>query len=92
MKEDDIPDVLKLQKRTFPGMAIWKAGDLRQHLKIFPEGQLLVVDEHGQVLGSSSSLLIDWDDYAESAKWANITGHGKFNTHNPLGRPFMARI
>ncbi len=38
------------------------------------------------LLGSSSSLLIDWDDYAESANWSAITGDGSFDTHNPLGK------
>jgi hypothetical protein len=55
------------------------------HLHVFPEGQLVAVDEKGILLGSASSLIIDWDDYAESAKWSAITGHGTFDTHNPLG-------
>jgi len=37
-------------------------------------------------VGSSSSLIIDWDDYADSAKWSLITGDGTFETHNPLGK------
>ena len=48
--------------------------------------QLVAVDEKGQLLGSASSLIIDWDDYAESAKWSAITGQGSFDTHNPLGK------
>jgi hypothetical protein len=39
----------------------------------------------GCILGSASSLLIDWDDYAESANWSLITGDGSFDTHNPQG-------
>jgi GNAT superfamily N-acetyltransferase len=46
---------------------------------------LVAVDESGRILGSASSLLIDWDDYAESAKWSAITGRGTFDTQNPLG-------
>ena len=41
---------------------------------VFPEGQLVVADPSGRILGSASSLLIDWDDYAESANWSAITG------------------
>ena len=37
-------------------------------------------------MGSASSLLIDWDDYAESANWSAITGRGTFDTHNPTGK------
>ena len=57
-----------------------------RHLSIFPEGQLVAVDENGRVVGSSSSHIIDWDDYADSAKWSLITGDGTFETHNPLGK------
>ena len=86
MTPEDIPAVVELQKRSFSGMATWTPEQLARHLSVFPEGQLVAVDEHGNVLGSSSSLIIDWDDYAEAADWATITGNGTFDTHNPLGK------
>ncbi len=86
MTVDDIPAVIDLQLRAFPGQPPWKAEQLTRHLEIFPEGQLVVTDATGYLLGSASSLLIDWDDYAESANWSSITGHGSFDTHNPLGK------
>ena len=86
MTGDDISAVVNLQSRIFPGMNPWKPELLARHLTIFPEGQLVAVDESGRVLGSASSLIIDWDDYAESAKWSVITGAGTFDTHNPLGK------
>ena len=85
MTFDDIPDVVELQKRAFPGMASWTAEQLAEHLRLFPEGQLVAVDEAG-IVGSASSLIIDWDDYADAADWATITGNGTFSTHNPLGK------
>jgi predicted amidohydrolase/ribosomal protein S18 acetylase RimI-like enzyme len=86
MTLSDVPAVVELEHRAFPGMANWTAEELTHHLSVFPEGQLVAVDEHGQLLGSASSLIIDWDDYAESAKWSTITGDGTFDTHNPLGK------
>jgi predicted amidohydrolase/ribosomal protein S18 acetylase RimI-like enzyme len=86
MTRDDISAIVDLQSRVFAGMNPWKAETLARHLTIFPEGQLVAVDESGRVLGSASSLVIDWDDYAESAKWSVITGAGTFDTHNPLGK------
>ncbi len=56
------------------------------HIEVFPEGQLVVSDQTGRILGSASSLLIDWDDYAESARWPAITGQGTFDTHDPPGK------
>ncbi len=84
--EADIPGIIALQKRTFPSMAIWKPDDLRRHLKAFPEGQLVAVDVEGRLLGSASSLVIDWDDYSDRAAWSDVTGRGSFDTHNPLGK------
>ena len=85
MTAADVPSVLAFQRRVYPEMPTWSAQNLTRHLEVFPEGQLVAADEQGRVVGSASSLLIDWDDYAESADWAAITGHGSFDTHNPLG-------
>jgi hypothetical protein len=79
MTRDDISAIVDLQSRVFAGMNPWKAETLARHLTIFPEGQLVAVDESGRVLGSASSLIIDWDDHAQSAKWSVITGAGTFD-------------
>src|ERR1700687_4589972 len=81
----DIPAVIELQLHAFPGKPPWEAGQLEHHISVFPEGQLVVSDPTGRILGSASSLIIDWDDYAEAANWSAITGNGTFDTHNPIG-------
>lgn len=86
MTADDVAQVSALQLRTFPGMEAWTPELLSKHIAVFPEGQLVAVDESDRILGSASSLIIDWDDYSESARWSAITGHGTFSTHNPLGK------
>ena len=86
MTAEDIPGVIEVQKVAFPSMATWTAEQLEEHLRVFPEGQLVAVEDTGQIVGSASSLIIDWDDYAEAADWATITGGGTFSTHNPLGK------
>ena len=86
MTFSDIPNVVELQQHVFPGMPTWEPEELAHHLAVFPEGQLVAVDEHGKILGSASSLIIDWDDYSEDAKWSTITGNGSFDTHNHLGK------
>jgi predicted amidohydrolase/GNAT superfamily N-acetyltransferase len=82
----DISAVIQLQLHAFPGQTPWRPEQLERHLEVFPEGQLVASDPTGRILGSASSLLIDWDDYAESANWSSITGDGTFDTHNPLGK------
>jgi predicted amidohydrolase/ribosomal protein S18 acetylase RimI-like enzyme len=85
MTPSDIQAVVELESRVFQDQLGWSAEELQQHLAVFPEGQLVAVDPAGWIVGSASSLIIDWDDYAESAKWSTITGYGTFSTHNPRG-------
>ena len=85
MTSQDIPEVISLQGRVFPDQLTWNQEELARHLAVFPEGQLVAVDDTGRILGSASSLIIDWDDYAEFAKWSTITGQGTFSTHHPMG-------
>lgn len=82
----DTEAVAAMQRRVYPESLAWDASELAHHIEVFPEGQLVAVDTSGYVVGSASSLLIDWDDYAESAHWSTITGQGTFDTHNPLGK------
>jgi predicted amidohydrolase/GNAT superfamily N-acetyltransferase len=82
----DVRAVVEAQNRAYPGMEGWTAEEIEHHLSVFPEGQLVAVDETGRILASASSLIIDWDDYAESAEWSSITANGTFDTHNPLGK------
>jgi predicted amidohydrolase/ribosomal protein S18 acetylase RimI-like enzyme len=86
MTSADIPAVVELQSRVYPEKLAWSAEELLQHLEIFPEGQLVAENAEGRIVGSASSLIIDWDDYAESAQWPVITGRGTFSTHNSLGK------
>ena len=86
MTPEDVAAVIELQRRVFPDIPTWTAQQLHNHLRVFPEGQLVVVDESDRAVASASSLIIDWDDYAEAAPWSTITGHGTFDTHNPLGK------
>ncbi len=86
MTAADVPAVLALQRRAFASALRWSRDELIRHLDVFPEGQLVALNEAGRIIGSASSLIIDWDDYAESAKWSAITGDGTFATHNPLGK------
>jgi predicted amidohydrolase/ribosomal protein S18 acetylase RimI-like enzyme len=86
MTPDDILGVIELQVRAFPGLPPWRPDQLARHLEVFPEGQLVVSSPTSRILGSASSLIIDWDDYAESANWSAITGDGSFDTHNPSGK------
>jgi len=86
MAYDDIPSVLRLEHIVFEGMPGWTPELLQHHMTVFPEGQLVVENQNRAVLGYASTLIIDWDDYSDSAKWSTITAGGTFDSHNPLGK------
>jgi hypothetical protein len=70
MTFSDIPKVLELQQRVFPGFPTCENNELACHLVVFPEGHLVATDETKQILGSASSLIIDvvhWLDLGQSS-------------------------
>lgn len=81
--EADIPGIIDLQRRVFPKMPPWTEKQLHHHLEIFPEGQAVATTPDGRIIGSSSSLILDWDAFDDLATWSQITARGSFATHSP---------
>lgn len=84
IKASDIDALLKLQKVCFPGMVPWKKDQLKSHLAIFPEGQFCVTYD-GEVIGSCSSLIVNFDEYDNQHTWDEITEKGYITNHDPEG-------
>jgi predicted amidohydrolase/predicted N-acetyltransferase YhbS len=84
IKPDDFEKIIELQKTCFPGMGPWKIEQLRSHHELFPEGQICV-EYDGKIIGSSSSLIVDFDDYSDQHAWAEITDSGYITNHDPEG-------
>ena len=82
---EDIPALIALQARVYPTIPPWSQRKLREQLDVFPQGQIVVETDDG-VAGCASSLIVLWDDWAESHTWREITGAGTFDQHNPDGR------
>jgi predicted amidohydrolase/ribosomal protein S18 acetylase RimI-like enzyme len=80
----DHPAIIALQARCFPGMAAWTMQQLGKHFELFPEGQF-VVESEGVIVGSSSSLILDFDDHPNFHNYNQITGKGLLSTHDPDG-------
>lgn len=81
----DIPAVLALQHRVYPTIPPWEPAKLREQLGMFAQGQVVAESDDGLV-GYAGSLVVAWDDWAESHTWKEITGAGTFEHHNPDGR------
>jgi GNAT superfamily N-acetyltransferase len=63
---------------------IFPSSFLRNHIKLFPDGQLLA-ESDGRIVGSSSSLIVSLGSEYETHSWFEITGNGLFTNHNPHG-------
>jgi predicted amidohydrolase/GNAT superfamily N-acetyltransferase len=81
---DDFDALIALQKRCFPGMGPWMRAQIESQLQIFPEGQI-VLDLDGQIVASSSSLVVDASGHSEWHDWKVITDNGYIRNHDPHG-------
>lgn len=80
----DFPGIIALCERTYPDSAPWSEAQLRRHLEIFAEGQLVAVDRDQRVTGYAASLIVYWDDYSMDATWRDFTDRGMFTNHDPV--------
>ena len=65
-------------------MPPWTPREFASHLDVFPEGQL-GVEIRGRIVGSSSSLVVDFDEYGERHDWDAITANGLITNHDAEG-------
>lgn len=85
MRPTDIAAVIALSHRIYAPEATWTERELRSHLRIFPEGQLVAEEAAShRVVGSASSLIILWDDYDIRGSWWEFTDDGMFTNHDPV--------
>jgi predicted amidohydrolase/ribosomal protein S18 acetylase RimI-like enzyme len=84
IQKEDIDAILALQKICFAGMIPWEREHLESHLEIFPEGQFCV-EYDGTIIGSCSSLLVNFDEYDDRHTWDDITDEGYIRNHDPEG-------
>ncbi len=85
---EDIPGIVKLQEESFADLAkignIWHPDELKSHLEIFPEGQI-VAELEKKIVGSATSLIVQLDPVYADHTWKSITGDGMLTTHFPAG-------
>jgi predicted amidohydrolase/GNAT superfamily N-acetyltransferase len=81
---DDFERLVEIQQACFPGMAPWKREQIESQLRLFPGGQACVEIE-GQVVASSSSLMVDSSEHTDWHNWKAIADDGYIRTHDPDG-------
>ena len=81
---DDFEALVAMQEKCFPDMKPWSRDQLESQLALFPEGQL-GVEMEGQLVASSSSLIVDYAPSLEWHNWSAISGGGYIRNHKPNG-------
>ncbi len=84
-RPEDIPALIALQARVYPDIPPWSRRKLAEQLDVFPQGQLVAESDDG-LIGCAASLIVMWDEWAESHTWKEITGAGTFENHDPNGK------
>lgn len=84
IERKDFPQIIALQNICFPSMKPWAVEQLESHVRLFPEGQICI-EYDGEIIGSCSSLIINFDDYLEQHTYSEITDKGYIRNHNPRG-------
>ncbi|MCA9321925.1 MAG: GNAT family N-acetyltransferase, partial [Planctomycetes bacterium] len=84
LRIDDYEQLIVMSKLCFPDMQPWGKEQIQSQLEIFPEGQI-VIERDGQIIASSSSLIIDFDEYDDQHSWSHISDGGYIRNHDPEG-------
>jgi len=84
LTQADYEAIVALQQECFPGMKTWTTEQFDSLINVFPEGQLCIVLNR-EIIASSSSLIVDLDEYHETHTWRDITGQGYATNHDPHG-------
>ena len=79
---NDIRDIMVTVYKDQGGA--WTKEELRNQLKAFPEGQICI-DDNGKVVAVALSLIVDYSKFGDNHTYGQITGHGKFDTHDADG-------
>lgn len=86
-EERDFADLIALQAACFPPPypeeQWWNVDQLRQHVRLFPEGALCA-EMDGIIVGSMTGMRIDEEQVGQH-DWVSVTDNGYIGTHNPSG-------
>ena len=84
LRIEDYESLIAMQQRAFPGMATWECEQIASQLRHFPEGQFCV-EYDGQIVASSSSLIVDFEQHEDWHDWKAVADAGFIRNHDALG-------
>lgn len=81
---EDFEALVEMQRSCFPGMPTWRREHIESQVRTFPEGQLCI-EIDGQLVASSSSLILEYDPALEWHNWQAVADGGFIRNHKPKG-------
>ena len=81
---EDVPGILALIGRAYPGIENYSAGQISGQINNFPAGQFVAIFE-GAIVGYCASSRIDEVIALAPHDWATISGNGFASRHDPTG-------
>ncbi len=90
--QEDIPAVVELMRRVYRAPhtpeAVWPAETLQEHGRHFPQGQLSMFDDQGNLVADSTAMRVDSTRALGPHRWTEITQRGTLASHDPEGEVF----
>lgn len=84
----DFPELIAIQKESFPppfsSELWWNEEQLANHVELYPQGALCIEVE-GELAGSMTALLTDFDPAHPEHTWQEITDDGYIRNHKSGG-------
>ncbi len=81
----DYEDVKEIMDAVYPLMhGAWLRSNYEQLITRFPEGQICIED-NGKVVAAALGILVDYYKFGDKHTYEQITGAGRFDTHDPSG-------
>jgi len=84
LRKTDLKAVQEIQRKSFPMIDAWTREQFESQLAVFPEGQI-GVEIDGVLVATSSSLIVDEEDFGAYHTFDQVSDKGYIRNHDPEG-------
>jgi predicted amidohydrolase/ribosomal protein S18 acetylase RimI-like enzyme len=84
LRRTDLRAIQEIQRKSFPTIPPWTREELESQLTVFPEGQI-GVEIDGQLVATSSSLIVDEEDFGAYHTFDQVSDKGFIRNHDAEG-------
>lgn len=80
----DYDELRRSMRSSYDWTPAWSEEEVGRLIRLFPEGQLVVVADE-KVVGSALSIIVDYAKFGDEHTYLQITNDYSFDTHDPAG-------